>query len=98
MNSFLKIFKYTELIDICISFPAFSIFAFVEYFVAAANMGYYWTLVSDLPNEEIIVRQPLTLSATVANGQSCSTPLMENSAIINDTNNGHHTIKDKKDL
>ena len=82
----------------CISFPAFSIFAFVEYFVAAANMGYYWTLVSDLPNEEIIVRQPLTLSATVANGQSCSTPLMENSAIINDTNNGHHTIKEKKDL
>ena len=65
--------------------------------MAAANMGYYWTLVSDLPHEEIIVRQPLTLSATVANGQSCSTPLMENSD-VNDTNNGHHTISEKKDL
>ena len=68
--------------------------------MAAANMGYYWTLVSDLPHEEIIVRQPLTLSAatsstTVANGQSC-TPLTENSGIINNIN-GHHTIMEKKD-
>ena len=60
-------------------------------------MGYYWTLVSDLPHEEIIVRQPNTLSktTTVANGQSC-TPLTENSAVINDIN-GHHTIMEKKD-
>lgn len=49
---------------------AFSIFAFAEYFVATANMGYYWTLVSDLPNEEIIVKQPLLLTRAVhvANG------------------------------
>ena len=39
-------------------FPAFSIFAFAEYFVAAANMGYYWTLVNDLPDEEIVVKKP----------------------------------------
>lgn len=37
---------------------AFSIFAFAEYFVAAANMGYYWTLVNDLPDEEIVVKKP----------------------------------------
>lgn len=52
-------------------FSAFSIFAFAEYFVATANMGYYWTLVSDLPNEEIVVKQPSLTAATnsnVANG------------------------------
>ena len=52
-------------------FSAFSTFAFAEYFVATANMGYYWTLVSDLPNEEIVVKQPFLTAATnsnVANG------------------------------
>lgn len=37
---------------------AFSIFAFIEYFVAAANMGFYWTIVCDLPDERIIVMKP----------------------------------------
>ena len=39
--------------------------------MATANMGYYWTLVSDLPNEEIVVKQPSLTAATnsnVANG------------------------------
>merc|ERR1719232_1540671 len=45
---------------------AFSIFALAEYFVAAANMGYYWTLVDDLPNEEIVVRTPTSAVDTSA--------------------------------
>ena len=30
-------------------------FAFVEYWVAAANMAFYWTVGTDMPNEEIVV-------------------------------------------
>ena len=30
-------------------------FAFVEYWVAAANMAFYWTVGSEMPNEEIVV-------------------------------------------
>jgi hypothetical protein len=37
---------------------AFSIFAFAEYIVAVANMGYYWTIVDDLPTEQIVVIRP----------------------------------------
>ena len=37
---------------------AFSIFAFAEYIVAVANMGYYWTIVDDLPTEQIVVMRP----------------------------------------
>lgn len=46
-----------------IYFPAFSIFAFVEYLVAAANMYYYWTIVCDLPTEDIVVMKPPQLAA-----------------------------------
>ena len=46
---------------------AFSIFAFAEYFVAAANMGYYWTLVNDLPDEEIVVKKPHPNNSLVGN-------------------------------
>ena len=38
--------------------PAFSIFAFVEYFVAAANMFFYWSVVLDMPDEEVVVMRP----------------------------------------
>jgi len=34
------------------------VFAFIEYWVAAANMAFYWTVGSDMPNEEIIVVRP----------------------------------------
>ena len=40
---------------------AFSIFAFAEYIVAVANMAYYWTIVQDLPTEQIVVMRPGTL-------------------------------------
>ncbi len=33
-------------------------FAFIEYWVASANMAFYWTVGSDMPNEEIIVVRP----------------------------------------
>ena len=33
-------------------------FAFIEYWVAAANMAFYWTVGSDMPNEEIVVVRP----------------------------------------
>ena len=59
---------------------AFSTFAFAEYFVAAANMGYYWTIVGDLPNEEIIVRKPYSLdgaSVDLPNGNHLATPSSE---------------------
>jgi len=39
-------------------FLAFSIFAFIEYWVAAANMAFYWTVGTDMPDEEIIVVRP----------------------------------------
>ena len=45
-------------------FSAFSIFAFVEYFVAAANMYYYWSIATDLPDEEIVVLQPVSRPTT----------------------------------
>ena len=55
------------------SFSAFSIFAFVEYFVAAANMYFYWTIVYDLPDEEIIVLKPGQLAQLVPeNGHATS--------------------------
>ena len=47
---------------------AFSIFAFVEYFVAASNMFFYWTILDDLPDEEIVVLKPLAGAATAFNG------------------------------
>ena len=47
-------------------FTAFSIFAFVEYFVAASNMFFYWTILDDLPDEEIVVLKPLAGAATAA--------------------------------
>jgi len=55
---------------------AFSTFAFAEYFVAAANMGYYWTLVGDLPDEEIIVKKPCHSPTNLQNGHpnNTSTP------------------------
>ena len=37
---------------------AFSIFAFAEYIVAVTNMAYYWTIVEDLPAEQIVVMRP----------------------------------------
>ena len=49
-------------------FTAFSIFAFVEYFVAASNMFFYWTILDDLPDEEIVVLKPLAGAATAFNG------------------------------
>ena len=55
-------------------FSAFSTFAFAEYFVAAANMGYYWTLVGDLPDEEIIVKKPCHSPANLQNGHPNPTP------------------------
>ena len=57
-------------------FSAFSTFAFAEYFVAAANMGYYWTLVGDLPDEEIIVKKPCHSPTNLQNGHpnNTSTP------------------------
>ena len=51
-NVFLTIASHFLLIS------AFSIFAFVEYLVAAANMYYYWTIVCDLPTEDIVVMKP----------------------------------------
>ena len=67
---------------------AFSIFAFVEYFVAASNMFFYWTILDDLPDEEIVVLKPLgskdavgggggskdAASASVANGHCSQDP------------------------
>ena len=41
---------------------AFSIFAFAEYIVAVANMAYYWTIVQDLPTEQVVVMRPGTLT------------------------------------
>ena len=41
-----------------LTISAFSIFAFAEYIVAVANMGYYWTIVDDLPTEQIVVMRP----------------------------------------
>ena len=55
---------------------AFSTFAFAEYFVAAANMGYYWTLVGDLPDEEIIVKKPC--HSPLLNGHHPNTPAPSN--------------------
>jgi len=43
---------------------AFSIFAFAEYVVAVANMGYYWTIVEDLPTEQIVVMRPGTFPSS----------------------------------
>ena len=48
-------------------FTAFSIFAFVEYFVAASNMFFYWTILDDLPDEEIVVLKPLAGAASAFN-------------------------------
>eukprot|EP00094_Tigriopus_californicus_P006057 TCALIF_05833-PA protein Name:"Similar to CG7990 Post-GPI attachment to proteins factor 2-like (Drosophila melanogaster)" AED:0.06 eAED:0.06 QI:0/0.75/0.8/1/0.75/0.8/5/515/362 len=48
---------------------AFSIFAFVEYFVAAANMAFYWTIVDDLPNEEVTVGRPSS-TTSMSNGSN----------------------------
>ena len=45
---------------------AFSIFAFAEYIVAVANMGYYWTIVGDLPTEQIVVMRPGTFPSQTA--------------------------------
>ncbi len=33
-------------------------FAFIEYWVAVANMAFYWTVGNDMPNEEIVVIRP----------------------------------------
>jgi hypothetical protein len=49
----------------------------VEYFVAAANMYYYWTIVTDLPDEELVVLKPPKLkkplsSSVMANGHKSS--------------------------
>jgi len=84
----------------CDSF-AFSIFAFAEYFVAAANMGYYWTLVNDLPDEEIVVKKPLLKNSSRNNSQSKE--LLPNHGISQDIpRNGHPVITAadavKKDL
>lgn len=57
-------------------FAAFSTFAFAEYFVAAANMGYYWTLVSDLPDEELVVSKPKAIE--MANGHTAVNNKKEN--------------------
>ena len=57
---------------------AFSTFAFAEYFVAAANMGYYWTLVGDLPDEEIIVKKPC--HSPLLNGHHPNTTAPSNGA------------------
>ena len=37
---------------------AFSKFATAEYLVAVMNMAFYWTIVKDLPSEEIVVLHP----------------------------------------
>ena len=63
---------------------AFSIFAFAEYIVAVANMGYYWTIVDDLPTEQIVVMRPgsfpsqiSTPSAADVNAENPSNNLIE---------------------
>ena len=60
----------------CTFLAAFSTFAFAEYFVAAANMGYYWTLVSDLPDEELVVSKPKAIE--MANGHTAVNNKKEN--------------------
>ena len=56
---------YTFINEFCTNFvAAFSIFAFAEYVVAVANMGYYWTIVEDLPTEQIVVMRPGTFPSS----------------------------------
>ena len=56
---------YTFINEFCTNFVvAFSIFAFAEYVVAVANMGYYWTIVDDLPTEQIVVMRPGTFPSS----------------------------------
>lgn len=42
-------------IDSDLSFPAFSFFAFCEYLIASANMGFHWTCTLDFPTEDCII-------------------------------------------
>lgn len=75
-------------------FSAFSIFAFAEYFVAAANMSYYWTLVNDLPDEEIVVKKPAPPINSPGNiGNNPNKELFPNQEIPQGTTqNGHPVI------
>jgi len=85
---------YYRHIKHCDSF-AFSIFAFAEYFVAAANMGYYWTLVNDLPDEEIVVKKPAPPINSLLgnNGNNPNKELFPNQEIPQGmTQNGHPVI------
>lgn len=36
-------------------FTAFSFFAFCEYLIASANMGFHWTCTLDFPTEDCII-------------------------------------------
>jgi len=84
---------YYRHIKHCDSF-AFSIFAFAEYFVAAANMGYYWTLVNDLPDEEIVVKKPAPpINSPRNDGNNPNKELFPNQEIPQGmTQNGHPVI------
>ena len=100
-HQFLHHYSLWKFIIIFFYFSAFSIFAFAEYFVAAANMGYYWTLVNDLPDEEIVVKKPLLKNSSRNNSQSKE--LLPNHGISQDIpRNGHPVITAadavKKDL
>ncbi len=66
---------------------AFSIFAFVEYFVAGANMFYYWSLACDLPEEEIVVMQPATSRKKMTKTDNISR--RQEPEEENNTSNGH---------
>ncbi len=51
---------------------AFSIFAFVEYFVAANNMFFYWTIGDDLDDEQVVVMKPCGGGDGLASSPKCS--------------------------
>lgn len=78
-----------------LSFSAFSIFAFIEYFVAAANMGFYWTIVCDLPDERIIVMRPGSGTASSSSSSSSSSGQVGGELTIN--GKGNAGLRAKKD-
>lgn len=88
---FLMAYFYYRHIIHCDSM-AFSIFAFVEYWVAVSNMGFYWTVVTDMPNEEIVVLKPAVGHVGHVLSSTAETEL--NSHIIA---NGHTTNKKDND-
>ena len=57
-------------------------------------MGYYWTLVNDLPDEEIVVKKPATpITSLGNNGNNPNKELFPNQEIPQGvTQNGHPVI------